>query len=90
MPKVEKSFIKVNTQVSIHYNKKPRKGFWPTHMLAKRHTQWGYYPVLGGSNACQHCFCSPHIVQNPPAFLLRCLAAHLANNSKQFELHSWF
>ena len=35
MPKVEKSFIKVNTQVSIHYNKKPRKGFWPTHISLK-------------------------------------------------------
>ena len=84
MPRVERSFIKVNTNVSIHYKEKPRKGFWPTHMLSKDYTQWGYYPVLGGSSACQHCFYSP------PAFLLRCLAAHLVNNSKQFELHSRF
>ena len=46
--------------------------------------------MLGGSNACQHCFCSPHIIQNPPAFLLRCLAACLANISKQFERYSRF
>ena len=46
--------------------------------------------MLGGSNACQHCFCSSPIIQNPPTFLLCCLSACLANNSKQFELHSQF
>ena len=46
--------------------------------------------MFGGSNACQHCCCSLHIIQNPPAFLLHCLAAHLANNNKQFVLHSRF
>ena len=29
-------------------------------------------------------------IQDWPLFLLRCLAACLANYSKQFELHSWF
>ena len=46
--------------------------------------------MLGGSNSCQNCFCSSHIIQNPPAFLFRCLAARLANNRKQFELQSQF
>ena len=60
-------------------------------MLSQRlHTVWVLSCLLGGSNSCQHCFCSPHIIQNPPAFLLRCLAARLANNSEQFELHSQF
>ena len=61
-----------------------------THCSLKGYIQWGHYPVLGGNNACQHCFCSPHIIQNPPAFLLRCTATHLANNSKQFELYRKF
>ena len=46
--------------------------------------------MLGGGNACQHCFCPPHIILNPPAFLLRCLAACLGNISKQFEWYSRF
>ena len=48
------------------------------------------FPVLGGSNACHHCFCSPCVVQSPPAFLVGSSAAHLVNNSKRFKLYRQF
>ena len=58
-----------------------------THICSlKGYIQWGHYPVLGGSNACHHCFCFPHIMQNTPSFysLLLCCSAHLA---KKCRLH---
>ena len=58
-------------------------------MFSTRLHTVGHYPVLGGNNACQHCFCSPHTESSsihPP--LLCC--EHLANNSEEFELYKKF
>ena len=46
--------------------------------------------MLGGSDACHHCFYSPCVVHSPPAFLVGSFATHLANNSKRFKLFRQF
>ena len=48
------------------------------------------YLVLGGSNACHHCFCSPCVILSPPVFLVGSCAPSLANNSDQFKLYRQF
>lgn len=48
------------------------------------------YPVLGGNDACDHCFCFPCIIRNPPAFLVGSSAANITNNSKRFKLYRKF
>ena len=59
-------------------------------MLSKRLHTMVVLSCVGWQQCMLALLCSPHIIQNPPAFLLRCLAARLANNSEQFELHSQF
>ena len=46
--------------------------------------------MLGGSDACHCCFCSPCVIPSPPAFLVGSFAAHLAKNSKWFKLYGQF
>lgn len=48
------------------------------------------FPVLGGYEACDQCFCAPCIIYNPPPFLVGSSVANITNNSKRFKLYRKF
>lgn len=48
------------------------------------------HPVIGGPDACPHCFCSPCVVSNPPTFLFGSSAADLRNANKRYPLYEKF
>ena len=46
--------------------------------------------MIGGPDACPHCFSSPCVVNNPPSFLVGGSVADLRNANKQYPLYRKF
>jgi hypothetical protein len=48
------------------------------------------FPVLGGDNPCEHCKCTPCVIELPPDFLLGSGAPHIRNKHKRYPLYRRF
>ena len=48
------------------------------------------FPILGGEHPCDHCKCTPCVIELPPDFLVGASAAHIRNKYKRYPLYRQF
>ena len=48
------------------------------------------FPILGGENSCEHCKCTPCVIQQPPDFLVGSGVPHLRNKQRRYSLYRRF